>query len=177
MTRPNLSRPAALLLLAFAALPLSGCGLQPMYAGAGQGQVARGLAGITVPTIEGKAGWLVRNALNDRLSAVGSAGAAPRYRLDVRLNDRLEGFGLLSDDTIGRERRILRARYQLVDLASGQIVYDATAGADAGIDVVSSEYATIAAEQTALENLSKEIAQRIVTSIALRLRQGGAAQP
>jgi LPS-assembly lipoprotein len=174
MTRLPLSRLAPLLVFA---LPLAGCGLQPMYAGAGQGQVARGLAGITVPAIEGKAGWLVRNALSDRLAAVGSAGTAPRYRLDVRLNDRLEGFGLLSDDTIGRERRILRARYQLVDLASGQIVYDATAGADAGIDVVSSEYATIAAEQTALENLSKEIAQRIVTSIALRLRQGGAAQP
>ena len=174
MIRLPLSRLAAVLVLA---LPLAGCGLQPMYAGAGQGKVARGLAGIEVPAIEGKAGWLVRNALTDQLAAVGRAGAAPRYRLDVRLNDRLEGFGLLSDDTIGRERRILRARYQLVDLANGQIVYDATAGADAGIDVVSSEYATIAAEQTALENLSKEIAQRIVTSLALRLRQGSAVQP
>lgn len=161
-------------------LPLGGCGLQPMYAGAGQGAVARGLAGISVPPIEGKAGWLVRNALNDRIGAArAAAGAAPRYRLDVRLDDRLEGFGLLSDDTIGRERRILRARYQLVDLASGAIVYDASAGADAGIDVVSSEYATIAAEQTALENLAREVASRIVTSIALQLRkgQGGAAAP
>ena len=174
MTRPSLRRTAALLALALAVLPLAGCGLTPMYAGAGQGTVARGLAGITVPAIEGKAGWLVRNALNDRLAAAGSAGANPRYRLDVRLDDKLEGFGLLSDDTIGRERRILRARYQLVDLASGQILYDATAGADAGIDVVSSEYATIAAEQTALENLSKEVAQRIVTSIALQLRKGAA---
>lgn len=171
-------RPAALLLLACAALPLGGCGLQPMYAGAGQGRVARGLAGIEVPAIEGKAGWLVRNALNDRLRIAGRSGGAPAYRLDVRLDDRLEGFGLLSDDTIGRERRVLRARYQLVDLASGQIVYDASAGADAGIDVVSSEYATIAAEQTALENLSKEVADRIVTSIALQLRKGATpAQP
>jgi len=107
--------------------------------------------------------------LNDRLSAASPAGA-PRYRLDVRLDDKLEGFGLLADDTVGRERRTLRARYQLVDLASGGIIYDATAGADAGIDVVSSEYATIAAEQTALENLSREIADRIVTALALQLR-------
>lgn len=156
-------------LLGLAAAPLGGCGLQPLYAGGGQGQVARGLAAVEVPPIEGKAGWLVRNALNDRLSAAGRTGA-PAYRLDVRLNDRLEGFGLLADDTVGRERRTLRARYQLVDLASGKIVYDATAGADAGIDVVSSEYATIAAEQTALENLSKEVADRIVTALALQLR-------
>ena len=87
----------------------------------------------------------------------------------------MEGFALLSDDTIGRERRTLRARYQLVDLSSGDVVLDATAGSDAGIDVVSSDYATIAAEQTALENLSKDVASRIVTSIALRLR-GDTAQ-
>jgi hypothetical protein len=35
-------------------------------------------------------------------------------------------------------------------------VLDATAGSDAGIDVVSSEYATVAAEQTALEHLAEE---------------------
>ncbi|MFM5931582.1 MAG: LPS assembly lipoprotein LptE [Novosphingobium sp.] len=157
-----------------AALALGGCGLQPMYAGGGSGMVAQGLAGIDVPAIEGRAGWLMRNALNDRLQAGGSSGAS-RYRLDVRLDDRLEGLGLLSDDTIGRERRTLRARYQLVDLASGAIVLDATAGADAGIDVVSSEYATIAAENKALENLSEEVASRIVTQIALHLRKGAAA--
>ena len=75
------------------------------------------------------------------------------------------------DDTVGRERRILRARYQLVDLETGAILLDATAGSDAGIDVVSSEYATIAAEQTALENLSRDIAGRMATQIALTLRK------
>ncbi len=158
------------------ALLLAGCGLQPMYAGGSSGAVAQGLAAIDVPAIEGKAGWLVRNALTDRLSAAGSSADGPRYRLDVRLDDKLEGLGLLSDDTIARERRTLRARYQLVDLASGEIVLDATAGSDAGIDVVSSEYATIAAEQTALENLARQVADRIVTRLSLQLR-AGAEQP
>lgn len=152
------------------ALLLAACGLQPMYAGGGNGAVAQGLASVEVSAIEGRAGWLMRNALIDRLSAGNSNGAA-RYRLDVRLDDKLEGLALLSDDTIGRERRTLRARYQLVDLESGEIVLDATAGSDAGIDVVSSEYATIAAEQTALENLARDVADRIVTNVALNLRQ------
>lgn len=159
------------LALALALASLTGCGLSPMYAGGRQGAVAQGLAAIDVPMIEGRAGWLVRNALIDRLGAAGST--APRYRLDVRLDDQLQGLGVLSDDTVGRERRILRARYQLVDLASGEIVLDATAGSDAGIDVVSSEYATIAAEQTALENLSRDVAGRMATQIALTLRKGG----
>ncbi|HNN56125.1 MAG TPA: LPS assembly lipoprotein LptE [Novosphingobium sp.] len=155
------------------ALPLAACGLKPMYAGGASGGVVQGLSSIEVAPIEGKAGWMVRNALTDRLGAAGASGTA-RYRLDIRLDDRLEGLGLLSDDTIARERRTLRARYQLVDLASGEIVLDATAGSDAGIDVVSSEYATIAAENTALENLSKQVADRIVTRISLHLRNQSA---
>src|SRR5690606_9125839 len=127
-------------------------------------------AAVAVPPIPGRDGWLVRNALRDRLGNYSDDGAE-RYRLDVLLDDQLEGLGLLTDDTIGRERRTLRARYQLVDLASGSIVVDATAGSDAGIDVVSSEFATIAAEQTALENLSRDVADRIVTRLTLALRQ------
>ena len=154
---------------AAACLALTACGLQPMYAGGGSASVAQGLAAIDVPAIPGREGWLVRNALTERLGAAGDA--APAYRLDVRLDDSLQALGVLNDDTISRERRILRARYQLVDLATGEILLDATAGSDAGIDVVSSEYATIAAEQTALENLAKDVADRMTTRIALTLRQ------
>lgn len=152
-------------------LLLAGCGLQPMYAGGTSSPVAQGLAAIKVAPIEGKAGWLMHNALVDRLAAVGGTDSpSARYRLDVRLDDSLEGLGLLSNDTIARERRTLRARYQLVDTGNGEIVLDATAGSDAGIDVVSSEYATIAAEQTALENLSRDVADRIVAKLAMQFR-------
>jgi LPS-assembly lipoprotein len=150
-------------------LALAACGLQPMYAGGGAAGVAQQMAAIEIPPIPGREGWLVRHALTERLGAAGEAASA--YRLDVRLDDSLEALGVLNDDTISRERRILRARYQLVELATGEILLDATAGADAGIDVVSSEYATIAAEQAALENLAREIADRMATRIAIRLRQ------
>jgi len=163
-------------LLAALALALGGCGLQPMYAGGGSGAVAQGMGAVEVPPIEGKAGWLIRNALVDRLHAGGTA-ASPRYRLDVRLDDRLEGLGLLSNDTVGRERRTLRARYQLVELGSGAILIDDSAGSDAGIDVVSSEYATVAGEQTALENLARVVADRIVTRLAIELRTARSAAP
>ena len=162
----NLIR-SIILATALAALP--GCGLEPMYAGGGDGNVARSLAAVEVPSIPGRGGWLLRNALSDRLSAAGEA--TPNYRLDVRLDDSLEALGVLSDDTISRERRILRARYQLIDVTNGEILLDATSGSDAGIDVVSSEYATIAAEQTALENLARDLADRMVRRVALALRE------
>lgn len=165
-----MKRLAAPIALALGGLALSACGLQPMYAGGSSGTVAQGLAGVEVPAIEGKAGWLMRNALVDRLGSNTVSSGSARYRLDVRLDDRLAALGLLSDDTIGRERRTLRARYQLVDIATGDIVVDASAGSDAGIDVVGSEYATIAAENTALENLAREVADQIVTKLALQVR-------
>ncbi len=157
------------LLALIAAFAVASCGLQPLYSGGSNSAIGQGIASVEVPAIPGRDGWLVRNALQDRLGVAGEA--TPRYRLDVRLDDTLEALGVLNDDTISRERRILRARYQLVDLQTGEILLDATAGSDAGIDVVSSEYATIAAEQTALENLSQEVADRIVTRVALTLRE------
>lgn len=158
-----------LLLPPFAALALSACGLQPMYAGGGSGAVAQGLAAIDIPAIEGRSGFLVRSALNDRLHAGGNAAA--RYRLDVRLDEKLEGFGVLADETIARERMTLRARYQLVDTTDDSIVLDASDGTDAGIDVVSSEYAVVAAEQSAEERLANDLADRITARVALALRK------
>ncbi|MES2137057.1 MAG: LPS assembly lipoprotein LptE [Pseudomonadota bacterium] len=151
--------------LILAVVALGGCGLHPLYEGGSSGAVASGLRGITVGPIEGQPGWLVRNKLVDRLAATGDGSA--RYRLDVKLDDNITGFGIRGDRAVTRERRTLRARYQLVELKTGTVVLDATAGSDAGIDIVSSPYATVAAEQTALERLSEEVADQIVARLAL----------
>ena len=155
-------------LLLPAALAVAGCGLQPLYGGGGKGAVARGLGDVAVGPIPERAGWLVRTALVDRL---GAQTASPRYRLEVELDDHITGFGIRTDNAVTRERRTLRARYKLVEAVNGTVVLDATAGSDAGIDVVSSEYATIAAEQTALERLSGDVADQIVARLALYIRR------
>jgi len=157
------------LLLLVAPLALTACGLHPLYGGGAGGGVAATLAQVEVSPIQGKAGWLMANALRDRLSAGGSA----QYRLDVKLDDTIAGFGVRRDDAVTRERRTLRARYQLVNLTDGSVLIDATAGSDAGIDVVQSEYATIAAENTALERLSGIVADQIVARLALYARRSG----
>lgn len=148
-------------------LLLGACGLTPMYAGGSSGTVASGLRTVQVAPIPERAGWLVRNALVDRL---GGEASEPGYRLEVELDDDLTGFGIRGDSAVTRERRTLRARYRLVDLSSGLVVLDATAGSDAGIDVVSSEYATVAAEQTAQERLAQVVADQMVSRVALFMR-------
>ena len=145
-------------------LALAACGLTPMYAGGSSGAVAGGLGTVQVAPIPERAGWLVRNALVDRL---GGESGDPSYRLEVDLDDDLTAFGIRGDSAVTRERRTLRARYRLVDLKTGEVVLDATAGSDAGIDIVSSEYATVAAEQTAQERLAGVVADQMVARLAL----------
>ena len=152
------------LLLAITPL-LAGCGLRPLYAGGAGGPVATSLAAISVAPIPERAGWLTRNALVDRLGGAENKNAP--YRLEVDLDDDISGFGIRGDRSVTRERRTLRARYRLIDLSNGGVVLDATAGSDAGIDVVSSEYATVAAEQTAGERLSEVVADQIVARLGL----------
>lgn len=144
---------------------LSACGLQPLYSGGRSGAAAQALASVRVEPIPGKTGWLMRNALQDRLKAVGEG--SPRYLLKIQLDDRIEGLGVRADDTVTRERRTLRARYQLVDTTNGNTVLDETTGWDAGIDVASSEYATVAAEDSALERLTEIVADRVLARVAL----------
>jgi LPS-assembly lipoprotein len=146
-------------------LLVSACGLRPLYGSGEGGKVAQALRTVDVAPIDGKAGWLMRNALNDRLRRDRATPA--QYRLEVELDDSISGFGVRRDDAVTRERRTLRARYRLVDAAKGTVLLDASTGSDAGIDVVSSEYATVVAESTALERLSQIIADQIVARVAL----------
>ncbi len=161
-----------LALLAF--ILLAGCGLRPLYGGLGGESISSTLRTVSVAPIEGQSGWLVRNKLRDRLGA--DEGDDRTYRLVVTLDDNLTAFGIRGDRAATFERRTLRARYQLIESKTGAVLLDATAGSDAGIDIVSSEYATVAAEQSALERLSDQLADQIVTRLALFASRTGAAK-
>jgi LPS-assembly lipoprotein len=153
------------------ALATAGCGLRPLYADGTRGGVAQALSSVMVGPIPDRAGWLVRSALVDRIGS----GTNPQYRLEVELDDDIASYGIRGDAAATRERRTLRARYRLVSTATGETLLDATAGSDAGIDVVSSEYATIAAEDSATERLATVLADQIVARLGLFMRRGGAA--
>lgn len=126
---------------------------------------------VAVAPIPGRNGWLVYNKLKERLGENGQG--SPAYRLEVQLDDDIIGLGIRGDRAVTRERRTLRARYRLVSATNGQVVLDATAGSDAGIDVVSSEYATVAAEQSAAEWLADAVSDQIVARLALYATRTG----
>src|SRR5437867_369617 len=106
--------------LTLAILTLPACGLHPLYGGGTASPIAATLRSVEVAPIEGQSGWFMRHKLIDRLGESGSS--ATTYRLDVRLEDNITSFGIRGDRAATRERRTLRARYQLVALATGTVV-------------------------------------------------------
>lgn len=160
-----------LAILLVAAALTSGCGLRPVYSGGTSGATATFLSSVAVQPIDGgRVGWLLRAALADRLGEPSRGDR--RYRLEVEVDDDLTSFGIRGDTAVTRERRTVRARYRLVDNATGQVVLDASAGSDAGIDVVSSDVATLAAEQTAAERLAQVVADQIVARLGFYAGRG-----
>lgn len=149
-------------------LAVAGCQLKPVYAGGNASAPATLLADISIAPIPERAGFMVRQALEEQF---GRAAANPRHRLEVVLDDQITAFGVRGDSSAARERRTLRARFRLVDVASGVVLVDDTASADAGIDRVSSNFAVVAAETTALERLSVDIARQISVRMARYARR------
>src|SRR3546814_19581423 len=88
------------------------------------------LARVEVAPIAGKSGWLVANALRDRLPE--RDGTTPLYRLQVTLDDQITGLGVRRDASVTRERRRCRARHQPGGRDGSKDVDDETAGQDAG---------------------------------------------
>jgi LPS-assembly lipoprotein len=149
-------------------LALAGCQLQPVYGGGAASAPATLMADIGIAPIPERAGFMVRQALVEQF---GRTSESPRYRLEVVLDDQIIAFGVRGDSSAARERRTLRARFRLVAVASGVVLVDDTASADAGIDRVSSNYAVVAAETTALERLSVDIARQISARLARYARR------
>ena len=116
-------------------LALAGCRLRPLYAGGAPGRSRRRCAASRSRRSTGRAGWLVRTALVDRLGSGSGAQSATGSRSSSTTT--LPASASARDNAVTRERRTLRARYRLIDAARGTVLLDATAGSDAGIDVVS----------------------------------------
>lgn len=159
-------------------LLLSACGFEPLYGTQGNSSVQNRLSGVAISPIPDRLGQLVHNHL--------SKGVRPddqgqtRHRLEVSLDPSIEGFGFRSDESITRERVRLVARYQLIDVKSGEAVFDDVVSANTSIDVVQSDFATVAAEEKARERNAERVSQLILTRLALyfraELKQNEAAQ-
>src|SRR5882672_4992791 len=134
---------------------LGACGFHPMYGSA----LAPQLSSIYVEPIAERDGYELRNSLIDVLQSDGDA-AGKVYRLKISLNESSQGIALQNDATITRYDNRLEARYTLSD-ARGNVLTTGTQSEMSAYNVVTSPYATLAAEQDSSKRAALDVAERI----------------
>jgi LPS-assembly lipoprotein len=146
---------------------LGGCGFKPLYATSGTGDSAsQEMASVEVKRIPDRIGQILRNELIDRLTA-GVGPQKVRYTLEVLLDEASAPVQIQTSDTITRYNLQLLARFRLVDLATGNVVYESQARGVGSYDVVTSEYSTLVAEQETAKAAARELSKTIAGLLAL----------
>jgi LPS-assembly lipoprotein len=156
---------AALLLLGAAGL--SGCGFKPLYAQPG---VVQNLAAMDVVAPDGRAGFLIREHLEDSLAR--NRGAAPVYRMDLQLSEARYPRGVRVDNVATRYEYVLTAVYVVRNAASGTEAKRGAVHVELTYDSADQPYAAIAAQQDAQDRAAEEAARRIELELASWLAAG-----
>jgi LPS-assembly lipoprotein len=159
------------LALATSALALSGCaGFQPLY---GEQGVAKNLAAIQVAAPQGRAGYLIRQHLDDAFAKDHSA--APAYSMDLSLGEARYPRGVRVDNVATRYEYVLTTAYTLRSLPSGAVAKSGQVRVELTYDSADQPYASIAAQQDAQDRAAEEAARRIELELAVWLANGGRA--
>jgi len=157
-------------------LLLAGCGFHPLYAvpGAEHGEMQADLSATYVEPMPDRLGYELRNQLIDLLDArAESAGAA--YRLRVTLSEKKLPTGVQSQPAPGgitqtaitRYNDTFTVEYELIDLKTNKSLTHGTETGLSAYNVLTSPYATLAAQQDADKRAADDIADRLRLDLAV----------
>lgn len=154
------------------ALLLTGCGFRPLY-GEGTAGSAENLASIRVAPIQDRIGQKLYTLLQERLTPRGTP-ARPDYTLEVRLNEAVQDLAIRKDESATRSNLIINASYTLTATERNsprRLV--GTATSYNSYDRVTSEFATLSAQEDARDRALRTVADEIRTRIAAALENPG----
>jgi LPS-assembly lipoprotein len=144
-----------------AASVLSACGFRPLYAQSG---VVQSLAAVDVVAPEGRAGFLIREHLEDALAR--DRGVTPAYRMNLILSETRYPRGVRVDNVATRYEYVLTAAYVLRSTPSGVVAKRGQVRVELTYDSADQPYAAIAAQQDAQDRAAQEAARRIQLELA-----------
>jgi LPS-assembly lipoprotein len=160
---PLKALPAALLavLLTGGALSLSACGFTPLY---GPEMVTKGLGSIEVVAPDGRAGYLLREKLDDALAR--NVNLLPTHRLTYTVKEERYARGVRVDNVANRYELNLTANWRLTDVKTGKLVRSGQTAAAVTYDSADQPYASIASQQDSQEGAAVEVARKIQLDLA-----------
>ena len=149
-------------ILALVALMVSACaGFTPMYAEPG---VVAGLERIAVQAPDTRAGYLLRERLEDAFGR--DASAEPVYRLRTQLRERRNPLGRRADDTATRYEQNLTLSYVLTDARTQAQVHADTLTVTTTYAASTQPYAGVVAQQDGAERAAAQAADLIRSDLA-----------
>ena len=155
----------ALILVAGA---LAGCGFKPLY-GQGEGSVsARELDTVQVEHLRDREGQMLRTLLMQRFNPDGRR-AAVQYKLSVNLQQSISNLGVRRDATATRANLSLTATFRLVETANGKTAFNGKSAITVSYNILDDRFATVAAQQNALERALRVIADNIKIRVSAYL--------
>lgn len=157
--------------LAVSTLGLSACGFTPLYARPG---VTPGLASIETVAPDGRAGFLLREQLDDVLAYTGGAPAA--YRLTMAVNEQRYARGVRVDNVANRYELRMVVNWRLLDARTGEEVRKGRSEAAVTYDSADQPYAAIAAQNDGQERAAAEVARNIQLDLAAWMANGRKAK-
>ncbi len=147
---------------------LSACGdsgFRPLYGSLGGAGVEDKLTQIEFTPIPGRNGQRVRNELI--FKAYGGGTAAPsRFRLDIAIKESSTTTLVLRDGTSAGQIFQIDARFQLVDIASKQVLLEGMSQSRATYERFANAFSNVRAGDEAQERAAKTIATDIKARIA-----------
>jgi LPS-assembly lipoprotein len=154
------------------AMPLAGCGFTPLYGtgsanGQGVGTAASDLADITVSAPDSMTGRALKFDLLDQMNNGGNQPVSPLYILSIRPNNYSQNLAIQQNATVTRANFVLVVPFTLTSIATGKVIYHATARARSSYDRVESEFANLNAMNYAMEQTSKSVADDITLQLSV----------
>jgi LPS-assembly lipoprotein len=167
------SRPALLAVMFGAALALSGCGWEPLYADRETGPADADMRAIKVDPIPERIGQRLTLALRESLNPDG-APAPQRYRLSILLSTSRSDLGIQQTGLGSRGKLDATASITLRDIKTGAAVLSTSSHVSESFDILANEYASIVAEDDGRTRAVEELRRDIMTRLTLFLQRRAA---
>lgn len=147
--------------LALVALSMTACGFTPLYATPG---VSPGLAAIETIAPTGRAGYLLREQLDDVLAR--DPGVPAAYRLTLAVKEQRYARGVRVDNIANRYELRMSVQWRLADAKTGAEIRKGSSEAAVTYDSADQPYAAIAAQNDGQERAAAEVARKIQLDLA-----------
>ena len=154
---------SGLLILLF----LSGCGFGPLY-GKNNARIVPELSAIKITPIKDRSGQILRNYLLNDLTPRGEP-QKPRYTLRVTLTESIQNLGIQKDETATRANLINTVDYKLTRKVDGADIYSGISLSTSSYDILTNQFANLAAEQDARNHNLKRLSEEIKLNLSFSL--------